>query len=815
MAARISSCDEDGAVAECKGERNGSAPRKPNGEKQRPPRFPGAKIRVNTSASESGFALMRGDYHTTGRSQSRTCIIFLMPECCLLLQSLFIEVLFYEIRLARGGGVQELLSTKCVSVASNISALHLPWKSNLKIMKTDLECGCECGLNPLSQFANSCHALFCNLCFEVRPRSITTCDQVQRHGGNTARHAGRSDEALGVRVSVARIAPSLLDLGRRVSTRVYPTLKSETRCVARCGGGTPIHSVPRAVKALKTGLYKLPSTAIGHVPLLRYGKRSVKPGQQWVQQHTLVTGAGIKYDCLQRRRSVIETAKSKRGVGAREKINAAGRNRRKPQRIERTRERGRTWERLAEGMPEPGGKKGNSERKKVTQDSRHFCGMTRAQGFSLTSSKMAARSRKFAIKAADSVFSSALCQEFPIREARSQFTKADSARLARPTTARTQLPAAPDGNDEEKVGLRETCSNQACPDAAKRSRESKEDKHSRRPVSRSELTRRLLKAHDELLATCVTPPLVTSALRRVCNLPFLWMWTCLKRHIHEVPIWSTNASSEVSFQNLTLDSNKSVLRARGREDTRWWRHAGNNTMVRREWNDEDNEQCWRGGEGRFVMILGGASRAVDVAEIWRPEKCSELTPRQWLACLPPTKANRVQTLAGPLPDFRMWELCQTMSLIGGWFSRGSPVSPAISFRRSSILTLITLIGSQDLDLSGQERKRKRVNLHFHRHLAFNHVYQWRVVNCWKVCWCLHTAVHSRCSQQELVTTVQHRESLNTSCDVTCPTMFLLGGIANQQATEYSTELTPVYLATGLPHATGCTPLTAARCLWRV
>ncbi|KAJ8891737.1 hypothetical protein PR048_004272 [Dryococelus australis] len=40
-----------------------------------------------------------------------------------------------------------------------------------------------------------------------------------RHGGNTARLARRSDEALGVRVSVARIAPSLLDLGRAATQR--------------------------------------------------------------------------------------------------------------------------------------------------------------------------------------------------------------------------------------------------------------------------------------------------------------------------------------------------------------------------------------------------------------------------------------------------------------------------------------------------------------------------------------------------------------------------------------------------------------------
>ncbi|KAJ8867547.1 hypothetical protein PR048_031349 [Dryococelus australis] len=52
------------------------------------------------------------------------------------------------------------------------------------------------------------------------------------------------------------------------------------------------------------------------------------------------------------------------------------------------------------------------------------------------------------------------------------------------------------------------------------------------------------------------------------------------------------------------------------------------------------------------------------------------------------------------PDFRMWESCRTMPLVGG-FSRGSPVSPAPSFRRCSILTSITLIGSQDLDVKSR------------------------------------------------------------------------------------------------------------------
>ncbi|KAJ8874925.1 hypothetical protein PR048_022815 [Dryococelus australis] len=63
-----------------------------------------------------------------------------------------------------------------------------------------------------------------------------------------------------------------------------------------------------------------------------------------------------------------------------------------------------------------------------------------------------------------------------------------------------------------------------------------------------------------------------------------------------------------------------------------------------------------------------------------------------LACSPPTKTDRVQSPVGS-PDFRKWESCWTMTLVGG-FSRESPVSPALSFR--SIFTSITLIGSQDL-----------------------------------------------------------------------------------------------------------------------
>ncbi|KAJ8873644.1 hypothetical protein PR048_024466 [Dryococelus australis] len=64
-----------------------------------------------------------------------------------------------------------------------------------------------------------------------------------------------------------------------------------------------------------------------------------------------------------------------------------------------------------------------------------------------------------------------------------------------------------------------------------------------------------------------------------------------------------------------------------------------------------------------------------------------------LACSPPTKVNRFQSPTGS-PDFRKWESCRTMPLVG--FSRGPTGSLALSFRRRSMLTSITLIGSQDL-----------------------------------------------------------------------------------------------------------------------
>ncbi|KAJ8890858.1 hypothetical protein PR048_010367 [Dryococelus australis] len=59
-----------------------------------------------------------------------------------------------------------------------------------------------------------------------------------------------------------------------------------------------------------------------------------------------------------------------------------------------------------------------------------------------------------------------------------------------------------------------------------------------------------------------------------------------------------------------------------------------------------------------------------------------------LGCSPPTKTNRVQSPAVPLPDSRVWQSCRTIGL-----SPGSPAFTVPSFRRSSILTSIILFGS--------------------------------------------------------------------------------------------------------------------------
>ncbi|KAJ8870420.1 hypothetical protein PR048_029442 [Dryococelus australis] len=139
------------------------------------------------------------------------------------------------------------------------------------------------------------------------------------------------------------------------------------------------------------------------------------------------------------------------------------------------------------------------------------------------------------------------------------------------------------------------------------------------------------------------------------------------------------------------------------------RKSGTNTriLVRLATLNHQKPVSRRGGGGRSVAVssfwnLRGhrlfQMRGRHVDKIGGPRmppdgKWAAVTERY--ACSPPTEANRVQSRVGSLSDFRRWESCRTIPLVGG-FSPGSPVSPARSFRRCSILTSITLIGSQDL-----------------------------------------------------------------------------------------------------------------------
>ncbi|KAJ8889548.1 hypothetical protein PR048_009047 [Dryococelus australis] len=75
-----------------------------------------------------------------------------------------------------------------------------------------------------------------------------------------------------------------------------------------------------------------------------------------------------------------------------------------------------------------------------------------------------------------------------------------------------------------------------------------------------------------------------------------------------------------------------------------------------------------------------------------------------LACSPPTKGNRFQSLAGSLPDFRMRESCRTMQLVGG-LSRLFLVSPALPFLRCSVVTSITLTALKTMMLRAAQGKR--------------------------------------------------------------------------------------------------------------
>ncbi|KAJ8890321.1 hypothetical protein PR048_009829 [Dryococelus australis] len=122
----------------------------------------------------------------------------------------------------------------------------------------------------------------------------------------------------------------------------------------------------------------------------------------------------------------------------------------------------------------------------------------------------------------------------------------------------------------------------------------------------------------------------------------------------------------------------------------------------------------------------GASRRID-SSITEPARCQKDGPwwhrTNHLNCMTGLLASHQGepgSIPGQvIPDFRKWELCQTIPHVYG-FPRGSPVSPALSFQRCSILTSFTLIGSQDLDIllpmdkfPLQHAKRLQIRISWH------------------------------------------------------------------------------------------------------
>ncbi|KAJ8878579.1 hypothetical protein PR048_019160 [Dryococelus australis] len=71
-----------------------------------------------------------------------------------------------------------------------------------------------------------------------------------------------------------------------------------------------------------------------------------------------------------------------------------------------------------------------------------------------------------------------------------------------------------------------------------------------------------------------------------------------------------------------------------------------------------------------------------------------------LACSPPTKANRVQSPSGSLPDFHKWESRRTMSLVGGL--RDLPFSSPLHSGAAPYSPHSIIVGSQDLGLTAAQ-----------------------------------------------------------------------------------------------------------------
>ncbi|KAJ8881096.1 hypothetical protein PR048_017569 [Dryococelus australis] len=128
--------------------------------------------------------------------------------------------------------------------------------------------------------------------------------------------------------------------------------------------------------------------------------------------------------------------------------------------------------------------------------------------------------------------------------------------------------------------------------------------------------------------------------------------------------------------------------------------------------------------------------------------------RRALAC---SRANR---RGRSLPDFRMWESCRTMPLVGG-FSRGFPVSTALLIRRYSILTSF-----QPHRLSRARRLEPPVSLH--STLFFHYVVRLKNTSILQI----HTRTNLQKEQHhhKTDTTIKHTRHLAESTTTVGPSV---------------------------------------------
>ncbi|KAJ8898523.1 hypothetical protein PR048_003883 [Dryococelus australis] len=114
----------------------------------------------------------------------------------------------------------------------------------------------------------------------------------------------------------------------------------------------------------------------------------------------------------------------------------------------------------------------------------------------------------------------------------------------------------------------------------------------------------------------------------------------------------------------------------------------------------------------------------------------------WLDCSPPTKANRVQSPAGPLPDFRKWESCWTMPFLG---DLPPPNHPPLQSDAAPFSPHFTLIGSQDLVVKSRPKLSTQLNISENPLNKLSHlVYGRGGVACEKCLWSVRLKERTFC-----------------------------------------------------------------------